>query len=191
MRILFILLIAVSSLDTTAQSTKPAVTDTASHTLILLRHAKSNHDNPVLADFDRPLDTSGVTEAKQMAKYLRDKTGMPDLIVCSPALRARQTAEIVCKSLGYKMENVRFDSTIYACSAEQLVKVIQQTEEKYQAIIVIGHNSSMTNVSNLLQADTQIAEVKTCGAVAIDFGRRKWSGAGTEKGKLLFYKKPE
>ncbi|NIP89767.1 MAG: histidine phosphatase family protein, partial [Gammaproteobacteria bacterium] len=69
-------------------------------TLLLLRHAKSSWDDPSLEDFDRPLAPRGEKAAPVMAAYLASKGLRPDLVLCSPAARARQTWALVAQSLG-------------------------------------------------------------------------------------------
>lgn len=165
--------------------------DGKSKTLILFRHAKSSHENTSIPDFDRPLDTSGLREASEMGEFLRHQTETVDLIVASPAKRTHQTADIICRYLNYRPENIRWDSTLYLCTKETLIASIRKTDAKIRTVVFIGHNPSMTSTANALQPDTTIAEVKTAGIVAIDYEQVKWSEVGKTKGKLIFYKKPD
>ena len=68
--------------------------------LILLRHAKSSWDYADLADVDRPLSERGRTAARAMGSYLRAHPIRPDLVLCSPAARTRETLALVTPSLG-------------------------------------------------------------------------------------------
>ena len=68
--------------------------------LWLLRHAKSSWDDDRLADVDRPLAPRGERAAAAMATYIDGAAIRPDLVLCSPAIRARQTLERVQASLG-------------------------------------------------------------------------------------------
>ena len=70
--------------------------------LLLVRHAKSDWDNPKLSDFDRPLNSRGEKNAPEMAKRLLKKGLIPQQIVSSPAVRAITTARYFKKSLGLK-----------------------------------------------------------------------------------------
>ncbi|HVG21430.1 MAG TPA: histidine phosphatase family protein, partial [Blastocatellia bacterium] len=67
-------------------------------TLLLLRHAKSDWDDPKLRDFDRPLAARGKRDAPRIGKALKERGPSPDLIVSSPAARARETIEAVIDS---------------------------------------------------------------------------------------------
>src|SRR4029434_8634311 len=75
-------------------------------TLFLIRHAKSSWDDAALSDKDRPLDDRGKRDAPKMGKRLAKRDVKPDLILSSPAVRARTTAEIIAKKLDYKRNDI-------------------------------------------------------------------------------------
>ena len=87
--------------------------------LWLLRHAKSSWDDDRLADIDRPLAPRGVRAADAMATYIAGASIRPSLVVCSPALRARQTFEHVQASLGEP--EVRIEPEVYTFDPEPLL----------------------------------------------------------------------
>ena len=73
-------------------------------TLYVLRHAKSSWENSELADFDRPLNDRGKTTAPFMGKVMKKNELAPDLILSSPAVRARETARLVKEAAGFDAE---------------------------------------------------------------------------------------
>lgn len=160
-------------------------------TLILLRHAKSSNNITSVPDFSRPLDSSGITEANEMGILLKKKIKAVDLIVASPSTRTRATAEIICSYLNYPKEKIVWDSLLYRSSTGEMLEQIRNTDEKFRTVIFVGHNPSTTQTANLLQDDLVIDEVKTCGAVAIDYKNLQWKDVGAAKGKLIFYEKPK
>ncbi len=168
-----------------------AQADPSTHTLYLFRHAKSAHDDPKLPDFDRPLAGKGRKEAKEMGNYFREKNIRPDLVIASPSKRTRETWAIVCSITGYDTATVRWDSTLYRCSFEAVLDAIKSVPGERQSVLVLGHNPSITTVSNLLQPEKEFAEVLTCGLVAIDFSINSWSEISNKKGKLAFHKFPD
>src|SRR5690349_2787247 len=87
-----------------------------SRTVYLLRHAKSSWDDPALADIERPLAPRGRKAAKKIARYLRDRDVRPDLVLCSPAARARETLAAIGEG------DVRPE--LYGASAAELLGVI-------------------------------------------------------------------
>ena len=73
--------------------------------LFLIRHAKSSWEDFNLDDFDRPLNNRGEKDAPFMGKLLKKKKPKPDLIISSPALRTKLTAQIMAKEIGYDEKN--------------------------------------------------------------------------------------
>lgn len=69
--------------------------------LYLIRHAKSSWSNPLLDDFERPLNQRGKNDAPLMAKILLEKQIFPDFLLSSPAKRAKTTAEIFAEQLNF------------------------------------------------------------------------------------------
>jgi phosphohistidine phosphatase len=161
----------------------------ANRTVLILRHAKSDHANS-LADFDRPLSNDGLREAAEMGAYMKEYVAPPDLIIASPSVRTRQTIEIVCRIADYPFSSVQWDSSLYQCKSPHFIDLIRRIDPKYRSVLVVGHNSAVTDVVNTLQSKTRFSEIKTCGLVQIDFENCSWSSVGTVKGALVFYHKP-
>lgn len=82
-------------------------------TLILIRHAKSDWHSAAGTDFDRPLNTRGKNVAPLMGQRLVDRGCLPDLLLSSPAKRARQTAKRIAKQLAYPEERIEYATEIY------------------------------------------------------------------------------
>jgi len=92
-------------------------------TLLLLRHAKSDWNDSSLKDFDRPLATRGERDAPRIGKALRKRGQLPDLIISSPAARAKATIEAVAKAAKLDLE-IRFDEAVYGASSAELIKLV-------------------------------------------------------------------
>ncbi|HLP14218.1 MAG TPA: histidine phosphatase family protein [Flavobacteriales bacterium] len=166
--------------------------DNNEKTLILIRHAKSAHDNPALADFDRFLDPKGEVDADKTGKFLNGKNLKIDLLVSSPAVRTKQTLEHLCTGLDCGFFEVKYDSSIYACSPGTLLNMIRTIPADAKTVVVLAHNPATTAVANLLQNDQQWTELPTCGVVAIKFNDVEWAEVGeNEKGKLWFFSDPD
>jgi phosphohistidine phosphatase len=106
--------------------------------LILMRHAKSDRSDPAARDFDRPLTKRGRCAVAPMAKWLRKKDFVPDLILSSPAVRARETALLLAGELDIRKSAVAFDANIYEAGVAALLRVLRGREEK--ALLLVGHN---------------------------------------------------
>jgi phosphohistidine phosphatase len=120
------------------------------HTLLLLRHAKSNWDNPGLADFDRPLSERGRQSAAALSSHLAAGSVRPDVVLCSPAQRTRETLE----GLGEEIAEaaVRFEPEIYEGGLEELLDLLRQLPEDAGIVMAIGHNPTM-HVAALMLAE--------------------------------------
>ena len=118
-------------------------------TLLLLRHAKSSWGDQSVADFDRPLAPRGLEAAPRMGEELKKLDLLPDLVVCSPALRARQTLEAFSRAAGLKTEPI-YEKRIYEASAERLHSLVRAFPKSSQRALMIGHNPGFENLITLL-----------------------------------------
>ena len=110
-------------------------------TLLILRHAKSSWKKPV-ADHDRPLNHRGKTDAPHVGELLRDADLVPDLIVCSTALRAKKTAEVVAKHSGYSGK-IELASDLYLAGPEAYRSVLRGASDAFDRVMVVGHNPGL------------------------------------------------
>jgi phosphohistidine phosphatase len=94
------------------------------HTLLLMRHAKSDQDSKAYNDFDRPLNQRGLRDARKMGVWLKEQNIIPDLVVSSPALRAKQTVLLVCEQLEKDAAEIIWDNRIYEARLDDLLQVI-------------------------------------------------------------------
>ena len=157
--------------------------------LILCRHAKSSWKDITLEDIDRPLNKRGKRDAPEMGRRLAAQEIKPDVIVSSPARRARNTARQLAKALGFKKKNVIIIDKLYAASPEELLEIIHQFSDALSMVIMVGHNPEMTMTANIL-GGLDIDNVPTCGLVVLDFAVDSWQEIGKVRGDLLFFDYP-
>src|SRR6476659_3405682 len=119
------------------------------HTLYLLRHAKSSWDDPTLSDRDRPLAPRGRRDAKRIAKHLARLGIEPELVLCSPALRTRETLELLGPALGAS-PTVRLEVELYAASSASLLERIRAVPETITSLMLIGHNPGLHELALVL-----------------------------------------
>ena len=144
-----------------------------SRSLILIRHTKSNWGDFSLPDIDRPIKKDRIDDARNMAAKLKSLDIKPDLIICSPAKRTRQTAEYFYDKLKYDERDVVFDKRIYESTAEEVLQVIREVDDKVKTLVVIGHNPSLTDLANMF-VENKIDEIPTTGIVWLEFGIKNW-----------------
>lgn len=153
-------------------------------TLYLLRHAKSSWDNPGVADLDRPLTDRGRTAAGQMAEHLRISGCRPALVVCSPALRTRQTLDLVAPGLGLQAR-VQVDESMYGASASQVWRRVRELPDSADEVLFVGHNPGLHELAaDLADAgdtdddaarDRLRAKLPTCALVTLAWSGDSWS----------------
>lgn len=150
-------------------------------TLFLLRHAKSSWKDETLADFERPLNRRGKRAAETMGDYFRSEGIVPELIVCSPAVRARETLELVSKAAKWSTE-VRYDQRIYEASGMRLAEVVSQIDNDRKAAMLVGHNPGMEELVLLLTAESVEIPTGTCAKIAVKAS--KWANAVDKRATL-------
>ncbi len=153
-----------------------------SKTLYIARHAKSSWDDPSQSDFERPLNKRGLRDAPMMAKLLRSKGVLPQIIVSSPALRAKTTAEIYHKAIGGELI---YDERIYEASAMALKYLIDEYLIRCNSLMIVGHNPGLTSLNDRL-SDMSIYNLPTAAVVGIEF-----EDNNLEQGRQILYEYPK
>lgn len=158
--------------------------------LTLVRHAKSSWKDPELADFDRPLSKRGKQEAPLMGTRLAAMEQQPELLVSSPAKRAKKTARLIAQELQFADERLLFRPEIYEAEPETLLNVVRGLDDCWQHVLLVGHNPGLTELGNLLAA-CGIENIPTCGVLCIDFDAVSWRNIGPGSGTLVYYDTPK
>lgn len=159
-------------------------------TLTLIRHAKSDWGEPLLRDFDRPLNGRGKKDAPAMGRRLADLGFMPDLLVTSPAKRAMSTAKRITKAIGYPKQNIVTDERIYEAGLKTLMDVVNSLDDGADHVALIGHNPGFTELANHLTGKP-IANIPTCGIVSIRFDLSHWGAVWEDSGQVVFFDYPK
>jgi phosphohistidine phosphatase len=139
-------------------------------TLLVMRHAKSAWSNPLLADLDRPLTGRGKKDAKQMGREMRARGLAPDLVVTSPAKRARSTAKRVARVLETPISPA---DALYDGGVEGCLQVIASLPEEAQCVLIIGHNPTFEELIHLLTG--RWITLKTATLVALELPINHWA----------------
>lgn len=157
-------------------------------TLLLLRHAKSSWDDPALRDFDRPLAARGKRDAPEIGKALETRGPLPDLIISSPAARARETLEAVIKSAHIDIPP-RFDESIYGASSAELMRIIRRLPGESYCALLVGHNPGFEDtVSRLTGAPSRMP---TAALAHLEFQIEDWKDVEDGQGKLIWLLTPK
>jgi phosphohistidine phosphatase len=158
-------------------------------TLCLLRHAKSNRDDPTLHDRDRPLEARGEHDAEKMGKRWSQRLAAPDLILSSPALRALSTARIVAEGLGCKLKQIVVNESLYDATPAALLAVIEGLDDEVKRVMLVAHNPGLADLAR--RFDTAIDQMPTCALAEFTFDTRTWSGLGRLKPERSAFDSPK
>jgi phosphohistidine phosphatase len=153
-------------------------------TLYLLRHAKSSWSDASLRDFDRPLNERGRAAAELIGKQLVKENLSAPLLICSPALRTRETAEIVLQSSKVRAEQ-RFDERIYEASLRDLMQVVSEIPDEEQVAILIGHNPGFEELLAFLTGESR--RMPTCSLAKISLEVTSWTEVTAGAGNLEWF----
>jgi phosphohistidine phosphatase len=116
--------------------------------LYLLRHAKSSWEIEGQEDFDRPLNHRGHGDVRRMADYLRDEKVRPDLVLCSPAKRTRQTQAALAAAL--EGAEVKFPKKFYMIGSKTLLEELKGLGRDLKSVMVIAHNPGLESLAQAL-----------------------------------------
>jgi phosphohistidine phosphatase len=158
--------------------------------IFIIRHAKS--DQRFFGnDFERPLNERGITDAPIMAGRLLDKNIMVEALISSPAIRARQTAEIFADILKMPASAIIFKSALYHAPADVFYEVLADLPNSLSNIAVFSHNPGITFFINSLDTKAKIDSMPTCGIYAFSAHTNQWSEFKNCKKEWLFFDYPK
>lgn len=158
--------------------------------LIIIRHAKSSWDDPGMDDFKRPLNKRGERDAPRMGKRLKEKDFTIDLLISSPATRTLSTCQKIAEVLKFPKDKIQTDRTLYHAGDETILEVVHSISDKYNQVILFGHNPGLTEFVNQLM-NQHILNIPTCGVVSCELQVKSWKEVSWGKGKLEFFDFPK
>lgn len=157
-------------------------------TLYLLRHAKSSWKNEDVADFDRPLSGRGERACETIGQFLKTEGLAFDLVLSSPAVRARETIDRILRVAKLRPE-LRYDERIYEATAMRLLDVVGQIETNHKTVALVGHNPGMQEFQELLTG--QAEGFPTATLAKIIFKSLKWTEVEAGTGTLEWIVRPK
>ena len=170
------------------------MTSSVARRLWVLRHAKSDRGDPALPDHDRPLAPRGERAADRMGRWAAESGVHPELVLCSTAVRARQTWERVRPGLG-PQARIELDPSLYAFEPEAILERIRELPDDVRSVMVVGHNPAMQGVVvTVASSGDRLDDVRKkfpTGAVArLDLGASSWTDVGEGTGQLGLFVAP-
>jgi phosphohistidine phosphatase len=150
-------------------------------TIYLLRHAKSSWDDASLSDFERPLNDRGLRTAPFMGEVMARRSYLPSIVISSPALRAKTTAELVMES-GRLGSQMTLDDRIYEASPNTLLTVVSELDDIHASSMLVGHNPGMEGFIRYLTG--RIEPMPTAALAVIELNVDSWKDLDADCGKV-------
>ncbi len=166
-------------------------------TLILLRHAKSSWDTPGEDDFARGLAPRGRAAAPRMGEEMRRLSLKPHTVLCSPAVRTRDTLALVLPYLDPAPANVHFEDDLYLASGQRIHDRLRRLANDCPAALVIGHNPGLHNLALTLAEpsdDPRLSAMRdkfpTAALAVFTFQTPEWRQIKPQTGRLVHFATP-
>jgi phosphohistidine phosphatase len=149
--------------------------------LYFLRHGIAEDGTGAMRDFDRALTSEGRTQLDSIAVALVRMGVKPNLVLSSPLVRARETAEIVAPVLGAPLELA--DELAAGCHFDDLQRMLHRYTQ--EALMVVGHEPDFSaHAARLINADERGIVLKKAGLIRIEIDGRPQAGRGRLTGLL-------
>jgi phosphohistidine phosphatase len=158
-------------------------------TLTLIRHAKSSWLDMSIDDFDRPLNKRGEKDGPFMNKWLKKHAIQPELILCSPANRARLTLDAFSYLSNHAKETMLIDD-IYESSMMTLISVIQDIPDSIDHAALIGHNPGLSDLAHYLSRD-DFERLVTSAVMILELDISHWNDIAPHCGSILTHVWPK
>jgi phosphohistidine phosphatase len=124
-----------------------------------------------------------------MGRRLLARGARPTLILTSPAVRARRTAQIIAREIGYPLEFLQREEELYLASPDAIVSVIARQDDSFRDMVVVGHNPGLTELANRLTG-AGIDNIPTCGIVVVELELASWRDLDGTRGELVHFDCP-
>lgn len=158
-------------------------------TIYLIRHARSDWSEPLIEDIDRGLNARGKKSIPIIAKELKEKKIKPDIIISSPAKRAKLTIKGLLKELDGS-DKIFYKDDLYMADSDTILSVLKGIKDKYDSVFIVGHNPGLTEFANLMDNKT-IENIPTLGIVALKCKIKKWQNCKYHSAKVEFFIYPK
>lgn len=162
--------------------------------LYLLRHAKSSWELAGQLDYERGLTERGEDDLELISGLIVEHGIAPDFVFCSGARRARDTLRGVMKALPSGAQ-VEYTDAIYQASAKDLLDVLRGVPTKYDAVLLVGHNPAMHDLSVEIARESEelvrvAAKFPTAALAEFEFDG-DWADLGEDSVDITRFTRPK
>lgn len=162
--------------------------------LYIMRHAKSDWSKEGTSDYNRPINKRGRKNAAKIGQWMTDNKYIPQQVISSPAVRAKQTTELLVEQLtNKKPDKIIFDKDLYLASLDTLIECIDDYKNDLNSLMLVAHNPGLEQLLHYLTRHTtktrQDMSVTTANLMIFSYPD-KAANIKLEKGNLLEFIKP-
>lgn len=158
--------------------------------IILVRHAKSSWKNDDLSDFERPLNDRGKRDVITMGERFKKYRYRPDVMVSSPAKRAKVTAKGLAEAIEFPEDKMLLTDNLYMASERIYYEILHEMPNKIDTAMLVSHNPGTTHFINHV-SDAFIDNVPTLGIGVVEFDIGDWRDVASGSGKLVLFDFPK
>ena len=165
-------------------------------TICLLRHAKSSWDDSSLPDHDRPLNARGRAAAPRVGAHMQATGNLPDLVLCSTAVRTRETLDGVLSELEVDPA-IEFEEELYLAAPSEMLDLVRAVSDTVESVLLVSHNPGTGMLAAALSGDgppqsihLMRAKFPTAGLAIIELSVDRWKDVVSGCGSLREFVRP-
>lgn len=158
-------------------------------TLLIFRHGKSDWDAAFDHDHDRPLARRGREAARSMGQYLSEQGPLPDRVLCSSAVRARDTLERASKAGGWPPYSLDLSRAYYDAGPADLVAALKRQDDAHTVVMVVGHEPVLSTLISDLTGGFP-PRFPTAALACLTFYVDRWDATAPGRGRLRWLVRP-
>ncbi|NPA68089.1 MAG: histidine phosphatase family protein [Chlorobi bacterium] len=152
-----------------------------------MRHGKSDWGSGSLRDFDRPLNERGKRDVVKIGKEIKNRSLTPDLIISSPAERAKKTAEGVAEFSGYG-KDIEWKESFYFGYYKEILETLNNIDDNAGIVMIVGHNPTWSSLTERLSG--KYFDMKTANVCILEF-EGSWNELSENYCKFITYISPK
>jgi phosphohistidine phosphatase len=154
--------------------------------LLLMRHGEAQEPYGNQQDVNRELSAKGQADSYKAGQFLTKNDLVPEIVVCSAAKRAYQTAELLCSQTSFQKEDIQVEESLYQASLGVIFTKIQELPNHARIALIVAHNPTLTYLSEYLTEENHNLLPATC--VCIKFSTSNWNLISKGQGSVIWIK---
>ena len=157
--------------------------------LFLIRHAEAYERESGGKDIERGLTSDGIQNATRTGYFFKQNGIQPEMMISSPAVRARETAILIAEQLKYETSQIHYNDLLYEASVRNLLMAITNLKSSWSQVFIIAHNPSISYIAEYI-TQAESGSVVPAGFAQIHFPFEDWSQVSEATGDLKKVKDP-